>query len=135
MKRRIIPYNIQLKEKARKLRNNSTFSEVLLWNKLKKAKDGWGYDFHRQKPLLNYIVDFYCAELQLIIEIDGNYHNTGEQFDKDQQRQKELEEYDLHFLRFTEAEVRKQMDGVIRRISIYIEDYEKHTPNPSQEGN
>ena len=74
IKRRIIPYNPNLKLLAKDLRNNSTFGEVILWKKL-KGKQFFGYDFHRQKPLLDYIVDFYCAELNLIIEIDGNYHN------------------------------------------------------------
>jgi very-short-patch-repair endonuclease len=59
MRRNIIPYNSNLKELAGKLRNDSTPGEVLLWNELKN-KQMYGYDFHRQKPLLNYIVDLYC---------------------------------------------------------------------------
>lgn len=58
MRRKIIPYNPQLKEKARYLRNNSTFTEIMLWNYL-KGKQLKGYDFHRQKPLGNFIVDFF----------------------------------------------------------------------------
>jgi len=82
MKRKIIPYNPKLKEFARKLRNNSTKSEIRLWQQLKR-KQFFGYDFHRQKPLLNYIVDFYCYELNLVIELDGYSHNFEEIVTKD----------------------------------------------------
>ena len=61
----------------------------------------YGYDFHRQKPLLNYIVDFYCYELNLVIEIDGLHHNHEEKYKADLLRDKELEKYDLIILRFT----------------------------------
>lgn len=99
MPRKIIPYNPKLKEFARKLRNDSTFGEVLRWNELKGEK--FGFDFHRQKPLLNYIVDFYCSELNLVIEIDGRYHSHEEKFDADSFRDQELAKYDLTTLRFT----------------------------------
>ena len=68
MRRKIIPYNPALKEKARELRNNSTKTEIMLWMYL-KGKQMKGYDFHRQKPLDEYIVDFFCNELLLAIEI------------------------------------------------------------------
>jgi len=81
MKRReIIPYNHKLKELARKLRNDSTLSEIMLWNYL-NGKQMLGYDFDRQRPIDNYIVDFYCKDLKLAIEIDGESH-----FGKDQKR-------------------------------------------------
>ena len=68
MRRKIIPYNPALKEKTRELRNNSTKTEIMLWMYL-KGKQMKGYDFHRQKPLDEYIVDFFCNELLLAIEI------------------------------------------------------------------
>ncbi|EJF09782.1 hypothetical protein O71_13154 [Pontibacter sp. BAB1700] len=71
MKRDIIPYKPHLKELAKKLRRESTLSEVLLWNEL-KARKFLGLDFDRQKPLDNFIVDFYCKDLMLAIEIDGD---------------------------------------------------------------
>ena len=75
MKRKIvIPYNQKLKELARHLRKSSTLSEVLLWRYLKR-KQMLGYDFDRQKPIDNYIVDFYCSELGLIVEVDGKSHS------------------------------------------------------------
>ncbi len=134
MNRRIIPYNPNLKQLARDLRNNSTLGEIILWKKL-KGKQFFGYDFHRQKPLLEFIVDFYCAELNLVIEIDGYSHHNEDAYFKDIKKQKELEQYDLHFLRFTDQEIKTQMQNVLRAIEIYINDYEQHTPTPSQEGN
>jgi very-short-patch-repair endonuclease len=80
----------------------------------------YGYDFHRQKPLLNYIVDFYCYELNLVIEIDGQYHNHEEKSQEDLLRDKELEKYDLTILRFTEQDVRKDMLNVLRTIELHI---------------
>jgi very-short-patch-repair endonuclease len=134
MKRDIIPYNPQLKNLARDLRNNSTLGEVILWKKL-KGKQFYGYDFHRQKPLLEYIVDFYCPKLKLVIEIDGKYHEHSDFFDKDVLRQKNLENYNLTFLRFSENDIKGQLLNVLRAIEIYIEEFEKHTPGPSREGN
>ena len=85
MRRKIIPYNPALKEKARELRNNSTTSEIKLW-KFLKGKQMCGYDFHRQKPLDNYIVDFFCDELMLAVEIDGLSHLGNEKYDNQRQK-------------------------------------------------
>jgi len=131
MRRKLIPYNPKLKELARQLRNDSTLGEVLLWKEINN-KQFYGYDFQRQKPLLNYIADFYCYELNLIIEIDGLYHNHEEQLGADFLREQELEKYNLTIIRFTEQEVRKDMINVLRTIEKHIVE---HTPNPSQEGN
>jgi len=73
--RKIYHYNPKLKERARQLRNNSTLSAILLWKELKNGKIK-GKDFRRQKPILNYIVDFFCPELKLIIEIDGDTQDS-----------------------------------------------------------
>ncbi|WP_184542566.1 endonuclease domain-containing protein [Mucilaginibacter sp. FT3.2] len=122
MPRKIIPYNPKLKDLARKLRDDSTLGEVLLWNEL-KGKKYFGYDFHRQKPLLNYIVDFYCSELNLVIEIDGHYHNHEEKVEADVSRDQELAKYKLTVIRFTEQEVRKDIINVLRTIEAYIVEY------------
>ena len=122
----IVIYNPYLKEKARELRNNSTLGEILLWKKL-KGKQCYGFDFHRQKPILNYIVDFYCSKLNLIIEIDGYSHNFKAKEDK--QRDKELTELGFTVLRFSEGEVRNNLDLVLNSLSIFIENkLEQHTP-------
>jgi very-short-patch-repair endonuclease len=126
MPRKIIPYNSYLKELARKLRNDSTLGEVLLWNELKN-KQMYGYDFHRQKPLLNYIVDLYCYELDLVIEIDGLYHSYEEVDKADVIRDEKLATYGLVVLRFTEREVKKDMVNVLRTIEGYILEHEAKT--------
>ncbi|PCJ24706.1 MAG: DNA methylase [Flavobacteriales bacterium] len=126
MKRKIIPYNSKLKEFARKLRNNSTKSEIRLWQHL-KGKQLFGYDFHRQKPLLNYITDFYCYELNLVIELDGYSHHFEEVVEKDEKKQQELEKVGLTVLRFNDDEVMKDINNVLRTLEGYITDFEKNT--------
>ena len=130
-----VHYNSALTEKARWLRNNMTLSEVLLWNKL-KGKQLLGYDFDRQKPILNYIVDFCCFKLKLIIEIDGFSHDF--KMDYDAERQKELELLGFLVLRFQDWEVKKDIENVVQRIVDVIENEKViedqpriHTPRPS----
>jgi len=117
-----IYYNPELKERARYLRNNSTLSEVLLWNCLKRGQM-MGFDFHRQKPILNYIVDFFCYDLMLAIEIDGRSHDNHETEIYDKKRQQEIEKLGIYFLRFDDLEVKKDIGNVLRTIEYYIEDY------------
>ncbi|MDP3582759.1 MAG: DUF559 domain-containing protein [Ignavibacteria bacterium] len=119
MKRKIIPYNPQLKGFARKLRNNSTQTEIFLWNHLKK-KQMRGYDFDRQRPIDNYIVDFYCKDLKLAIEIDGESHIGNEKYDHE--RQKKLESLGVRFLRFEDEVVRYDLDGVVKAICKWIDE-------------
>lgn len=118
-KRKIIPYNPALKEKARRLRNNSTKSEILLWQFLKK-KQMLGYDFHRQKPLDKYIVDFFCNELMLAIEIDGESHHGKEKYDAN--RQKQLEDLGIRFLRFEDTEIFYNLEEVLKTIENWIKE-------------
>lgn len=121
MKKRIY-YNPILKERARFLRNNSTLSEELLWNCLKRGQM-MGFDFHRQKPILNYIVDFFCYDLMLAIEIDGSSHDNPEAEIYDKKRQQEIEKLGIYFLRFDDLEVKKDIGNVLRTIEYYIENY------------
>ncbi len=123
-KRRIIPYKPYLKELARNLRNNSTLSEVLLWKQL-RGKQMMGYDFHRQKPMDNYIVDFYAPDLMLAIEIDGRSHDFEEVQVSDALRQIKLEELGVSFLRFSDMQVKTDMLNVLRVIQGWIEDFEE----------
>jgi very-short-patch-repair endonuclease len=83
--KKIIPYNPVLKTLARKLRKTMTDGELLLWNELKNDKL-LGFDFDRQRFIDEYIVDFYCRDLMLVIEIDGMSHNNEEAFVKDEIR-------------------------------------------------
>jgi very-short-patch-repair endonuclease len=108
-----IYYNQKLKQLSRNLRNNSTLAEVLLWNKLKK-RQMCGYQFMRQKPIGEYIVDFYCSKLKLIIEVDGETHRY--KLTEDVERQDWLEDLGLSVLRFDDAEVKNDMKNVLYSI-------------------
>lgn len=123
-RRTIIPYNPKLKEYARNLRNQSTKSEVLLWTQL-KGKFMDKYDFHRQKPLDNYIADFFCYELKLVIEIDGATHEFEETQKKDLKKERRLNEIGLNVLRFPDSDIFEQLSAVIDTISLYVNGYEK----------
>lgn len=79
-----------------------------------------GFDFHRQKPLLNYIADFYCYELQLVIELDGNTHQFEEVQFKDEQKQSELENIGLTVIHFQDNEIFNDINNVLREIEIFI---------------
>ena len=123
-KRKIIPYNPKLTSLARKLRNESTETEIYLWLKL-KGKQMYGYDFHRQKPIDNYILDFFCYELLLGIEVDGYSHEFIEVYNKDRIKEKRMNELGITILRFSDFEVLKDMENVIRAIEFFILEFEK----------
>jgi len=120
--RKNYPYNPALKERARELRNNSTLSEVLLWNELKNGKMK-GKDFHRQKPIMDYIVDFFCPELGMAIEIDGGSHDNENACRNDRERQKKIEELEIQFLRFNDVDVKRNMTGVLKVIEQWIDEH------------
>jgi len=119
MKIKIIPYNPKLKNIARILRKNMTLSEVLLWQEL-KGKKLLGFDFDRQKPIDEFIVDFYCKRLQLAIEIDGESHYYEGAPDRDAKRQKRLESLGVHFLRFDDDAVKQNISTVVEVIQEWI---------------
>ena len=118
-----LPYNRTLKEFSRDLRSHSTLSEILLWQKL-RASQFRGYAFNRQKPLGNYIVDFYCRKLGLVIEIDGNSHSYEEAVLEDEERQHVLEYLGVHFLRFSDVEVKRSIASVMNDIGFFVDDFE-----------
>ena len=126
----IIPYNPKLKPLAKILRSNSTLGEILLWLEIKNR--ALGYLFNRQVPLDNYIVDFFCKNLKLAIEIDGSSHDH--KYDADLARTNNLENYGITIIRFDEKEVRKNMDNVLRVIGREIKKIEEHPPDPLQRG-
>ena len=121
-----IPYNKNLKPFSRQLRKNSTLGEVLLWLQLRSG--GMIYQFNRQKPIGEYIVDFYSKPLCLVIEVDGKYHGEEDQWTKDVIRDEFMKKQNLALLRFTELEVRKNLEGVLSVIENYIMEYEKSHP-------
>jgi very-short-patch-repair endonuclease len=135
-RKKILSYNTGLKELARQLRKNSTLSEVLLWHHL-KGRQILGHDFDRQKPIDNFIVDFFCNELMLAIEIDGDIHNY--KMSQDIERQKRIEGLGVRFLRFTDEEVKQNIEGVVAVIEKWVRGNARTaciqpTPHPSQEG-
>ena len=120
---KIISYNPKLRELARELRKNSTPAEIVFW-KMVKGK-ALGVEFHRQVPMLNYIVDFYCHEIGLAIELDGTIHDNS--FLEDAKRQGELEQQGVVFLRFSNEEVLHYSNHVLNILSAKILDLNSDT--------
>ena len=112
--RKIIPYHPDLVERAKKLRNSMTIGEISLWREIKNRK--LGYKFSRQIPIDHYIVDFYCKELQLAIEIDGSIHFVEGQPEKDAKRQEKLESLGITVIRFTESDVKSNLSWVLEEL-------------------
>ncbi|CAM2972146.1 endonuclease domain-containing protein [Acinetobacter celticus] len=118
------PYNRNLKQISRDLRNNMTDAEKLLWSKL-RGKQILGVQFYRQKPILNFIVDFYCPSVNLVIECDGSQHYTNEGLEADRVRDEALAQLGLRVLRFDNGQVLREIDAVVQvifdEISLQLE--------------
>lgn len=132
-------YNKNLKPLARKLRNDSTKGEIILWSEVLRAKKMLGYQFNRQFSLkipasnsqekdLNIIVDFICRKLKLKIELDGYSHNF--KYEQDKMRDEKLTKHAYTVLRFEEKEVREDINNVIREIEFKIKELEEKSPQP-----
>lgn len=124
-----IHYNPKLKELARQIRNNSTKSEIKLWAYLRRDQM-YGYDFHRQKPIDEYIVDFFCNKLQLAIECDGYSHEILDVFEKDVKKTKRLNELGIYVLRFSDYQIMNDIENVLRAIEDYILKFEENNNTP-----
>ncbi len=111
----MLRYNPKLKYPARTLRTNLTDSEQLLWSRLRR-KQLLGVQFCRQKPLGNYIVDFYAPRARLVVEVDGAQHLEVPQVNHDQRRTSYLECQGLRVLRFTNLEVLQELETVVEEI-------------------
>ena len=109
------PYNKNLKQPSRDLRNNMTDAEQLLWQRLRR-KQILGLQFYRQKPILNFIVDFYCPAANLVIECDGGQHYTIDGLAADRIRDEALAQLELNVLRFDNGQILTEIDGVIELI-------------------
>ena len=127
----IIPYNPKLREFARYLRNNSTLSEVLLWKEIKNK--ALGVEFKRQVPILDYIVDFYCQELKLAIEVDGHIHNF--RYVEDKVRQEQIEQWGITFIRFSNEDIKTNMFSVVLSLESKIDELKKITFSEEQVAN
>lgn len=147
-------YNKDLKPLAKNLRNNSTLGEIILWKNVLRAGKMHGFQFNRQFPMqlsssefpplekgargiqansLDIIVDFICRKLKLIIEIDGNSHNH--KYQQDIERDIKLKEARYKVIRFTENQVKHDLESVRRIIEqIVLEIYGDNPPNPLSQG-
>ena len=127
----MLHYSTHLKSFARELRKKQTDSESLLWSHL-RGKQLLGVQFYRQKPIGQYIVDFFAPSVKLIIEVDGSQHLEDNHFSKDKNRDEFLAELGLSVLRFNSRGVLTETDAVLeiiyRKISERID--KKIPPNP-----
>lgn len=111
-------YNPNLRKLSKDLRNHSTPSEIALWKRIKGK--ALGVQFNRQYPIDEYILDFYCKELKLAIEIDGNSHDNEDALEKDQVRQTKLENAGITFIRLDDREVMADIENSIRSVEDSI---------------
>jgi very-short-patch-repair endonuclease len=111
----VLPYNQGLKELARELRLHQTEAEVFLWARLRKRQLK-NCRFYRQRIICNYIVDFYCPEAKLVIEIDGGQHYSEAGIKKDDARDRHLMDLGLRVLRVSAREVFENTEGVLEEI-------------------
>lgn len=112
-------YNMNLQPYANRLRKEMTKAEACLWKYVLRASKLKDYPFRRQRPVLNYIADFMCKPLMLIIEVDGSIHELEEVRQKDKVRQQALEESGFTVLRFTNEEVLTN----IQWVQSYLEEW------------
>ncbi len=120
----MLPYNHKLRKYSRKLRNNMTEAEKLLWSRIRR-KQIQNYQFYRQKIIGNYIVDFYCPKSNLIIELDGGQHYSDEGMKKDEIRDAYMKSLGLRVLRFSDGDVFNNIKGVLEVIWEVL-----NPPNP-----
>jgi len=105
-----LPYNPELRDRAKELRKAGNLSEVLLWQQLHKGKFK-GYDFDRQKIIGNYIVDLFCKECRAVIEIDGSSHDEKAEYDRE--RTAFLESLGLSVIRILASDVLNHLNEVM----------------------
>ena len=122
--RKIIPYNPVLVAYARDLRNNMTLGEIALWREIKGKK--LGVRFSRQIPFDQFIVDFYCKDLRLAIEVDGSVHFKEGHQEKDAIRQNRLESLGVLFIRFSDLDVKNNLPWVLKELKDKIEQIRTH---------
>jgi very-short-patch-repair endonuclease len=117
-------------QNAYALRKTMTEAEKKLWERL--CKNQLGVKIRRQHPLLNYIADFYCHQVKLVIEVDGGIHLIKENKEYDAARDAAMNEFELKILRFTNNEIMNEIDGVVDTIKKKIEELKsaRNAPNP-----
>lgn len=114
-----LPYNPHLTTLARSNRKNPTPAETTIWQKLLRNRQFHGYKFLRQKPIGPYIADFYCAELRLVVEIDGDSHAAQEAYDA--ARSAYLARQGIRVLRYTNVDVSQRLAGIYDDLNTHLE--------------
>ena len=130
--RKIIPYNPDSIAFAKALRKDMTLGEIALWREIKGKR--LGVRFSRQIAIGRYIVDFYCKDLLLAIEVDGAIHFEEGHQEKDKTREENLGALGVTVIRFSNDDVKNNLGWVLEEIKVVIGKL-KPTPNPSKEGN
>lgn len=121
------PYSKSLKRLSQKLRTEQTDAERKLWQRINRDQL-LGFRFNRQKPLLNYIVDFYCPKAKLIIELDGDRHYEPDYQEKDRLRDAELNSLGFTVMRFSNDEVYFEIEAVVEQIYLFLENIRANLP-------
>ena len=112
---------------ARELRREMTEAEKVLWDHL-RARRFFNLKFRRQHPILEFIADFYCHELKLVVEVDGKYHEEDDAAYYDSERTKELQRYGFTVVRFSNDQILSNVDGVLRQLSDFVARLRKASP-------
>jgi len=124
---KLLQYNKNLKRSARSLRHNATDCERMLWRGL-RGKQLAGLQFYRQKPIANFIVDFYCPAAKLVIEVDGGQHFLASELERDRNRDRHLEAAGLRVLRISNLDVTQNASAVFEMIHNVL--LEQISPRP-----
>lgn len=120
-----IIYNRKDQTKKRKnLRNSMPQAEIVLWNQL-KGKKIKGLKFRRQYSVGKYVIDFYCTEIKLAIEADGDTHNSDDEIEYDRKRQSDIEIFGIRFLRIRNDEIFENIEEIIKKIEKTIVEMKK----------
>ena len=117
-------YNKNLKPYANKLRRSMTKAEACLWKYVLKARLMKGYQFRRQRPVQYYIADFMCKKLKLIVEVDGITHHFEKNYLHDLKRQADLESLGFKVIRFLDADILGNIEGVKLELERVVEELE-----------
>ena len=123
----MLQYGRNLKQTARNLRANMTESEQVLWKRL-RHKQLRSIQFYRQKPIGQFVVDFYAPQAKLVVEVDGSQHLDPEKAQKDARRTATLERQGIRVLRFNNLQVLQELEAVVEAIFQALSDAEKKIP-------
>jgi very-short-patch-repair endonuclease len=128
-----VPYNTSLTGYAKGNRKSPTKTEWIFWNVVLKNKQFRHYKFRRQHVVHSFILDFYCPQLLLWIEIDGGYHNQQEQQVYDAIREDIIKDHGITIIRFTNEEIETNLKWVVAELKKYITEITKSSNNTQTE--